>query len=77
VLKNFHLMYLQNKIILGTAQTDLSYGFNKDKDLFSLINLIKKKKIIFFIFFVYKKKKNFFYFFFFFKKKRIVKISIS
>ena len=37
-------MYLQNKIILGTAQTDLNYGFNKSKDLSSLINIIKEKK---------------------------------
>ena len=37
-------MYLQNKIILGTAQTDLNYGFNKNKDLYSLINIIKEKK---------------------------------
>jgi aryl-alcohol dehydrogenase-like predicted oxidoreductase len=29
---------------LGTAQTDLNYGFNKNKDLYSLINIIKEKK---------------------------------
>ena len=37
-------MYLQNKIIIGTAQTDSNYGFNKNKDLYSLINIIKEKK---------------------------------
>jgi glutamate-1-semialdehyde aminotransferase/aryl-alcohol dehydrogenase-like predicted oxidoreductase len=37
-------MYLQDKIILGTAQTDLNYGFNKNKNLSSLINTIKEKK---------------------------------
>jgi hypothetical protein len=37
-------MHLLNKIILGTAQTDLNYGFNKNKDLYSLINIIKEKK---------------------------------
>lgn len=37
-------MYLQNKIIIGTAQTDLNYGFNKNKDLYSLVNIIKEKK---------------------------------
>ena len=36
-------MFLQNKIILGTAQTDKNYGFGKNNDLSSLVNIIKKK----------------------------------
>ena len=37
-------MYLHDKIILGTAQTDLNYGFSKNKNLSSLISIIKEKK---------------------------------
>ena len=37
-------MFLQNKIILGTAQTDKNYGFRKNNDLSSLVSIIKKKK---------------------------------
>lgn len=56
-------MYLHDKIILGTAQTDLNYGFSKKKDLYSLIHIIKQKKFTLDTAPTYKNTKSFFNFF--------------
>ena len=38
---------MNKKIIIGTAQSDPNYGFNKKKNLISLINFCKKKNLYF------------------------------